>query len=299
MKAVNLLPPDLRSAPRRAKASGTPAPEAPGGSGPFVVLGALAMCVVALAGYVLASNTVKERRAQLAAVTAEHQAAVKRAAELKPYGDFQALATRRIEGVTALASQRFDWDRAFSDLSRALPAHVTLSDLSASLAGVDGGGSSVRGGVQAPAIELKGCTRTQPGVAELMSRLRTIRGVTRVTLSRSETTANGPAAASTGVGASAAPCGKATAPKFEVVMFFERSTAGSAGSAAAAAAPGATATPAPAGGAAGAQPAGSATATPTPAAGQPAATPSGGTPTASQQASSATTTPASTPGATP
>jgi Tfp pilus assembly protein PilN len=265
------------------------------------------MCVVALAGYVLASNTVKERRAELASVTAEHQAAVRRAGELKPYGTFQAMATRRIEGVTALASQRFDWDRAFGDLARALPAEVTLEGISGSLAGGSGGGNALRGTVQAPAIEIRGCTRTHPGVAELMSRLRTIRGVTRVTLARSAKP-EAAAAAPTADAKDANPCGKATAPRFEMVMFFERSTAGTAGAAASPpAAPGAAATPAPAGGqpagaqASGTQPAtGSApAATPAPAAGQPAATPAGGTPTAAQPSSSATTTPASTPGATP
>ena len=82
MKAVNLLPPDLRSASRRGRASGIPAQEAPGGSGPFVVLGALAMCVLMLAGYVLAASTVKERRAEPAEVTRQHEVAARQAAAL-------------------------------------------------------------------------------------------------------------------------------------------------------------------------------------------------------------------------
>src|SRR3712207_4170819 len=156
MRAVNLLPPDLRTATRRAKGTGAPAADAPGGPGPFVVLGALAMCVVALAGYVLAGNVVKDREAELAAVTQAHEVAAKEAAALKPYADFQSLATRRVEGVRALASTRFPWHRALDDLSRAMPSEVTLQSLNGSVAG--GSGAPATGSAAAPTIALTGCT---------------------------------------------------------------------------------------------------------------------------------------------
>lgn len=220
MKAVNLLPPDLRGAPRRiGKGSGAPAPEAPGGSGPFVVLGALVLCVIGLAGFVLANNTIKDREAQLGVVTAEHTAAQAKALELKPYGDFQDMALRRIETVKGLASLRFDWEQALRDVSYATPASVTLSSLNGTVAAGQGGGSSnpLRAAISAPAIELKGCTRSQPAVARLMSRLRTVRGVTRVSLSKSDKESGASA-----VGATAGPCGVKNAPSFEMVVFFER-----------------------------------------------------------------------------
>ena len=73
MRAVNLLPPDLRSGPKG------PAPTVPtgvknSGAGAFVVLGVLAICVCALATYVLVGNTVKDRKAELAAATAKSAA---------------------------------------------------------------------------------------------------------------------------------------------------------------------------------------------------------------------------------
>ena len=71
MRAVNLLPPDMRGAPKAAARRPPSRPEAPGGIGAFVVLGVLAACVAALAAYVLTTNTVKQRRPTSTAVTAQ------------------------------------------------------------------------------------------------------------------------------------------------------------------------------------------------------------------------------------
>jgi Tfp pilus assembly protein PilN len=231
VKAVNLLPPDMRGTPKRVKgAPAAPArPAAPGGSGPFVVLGALAVCVLAVAAYVLAGNTVKDREAELAEVSARQAATAAKAASLKPYADFQALVDKRIQTVTDLAGMRFDWEQALRDVSRALPADVKLSALNGTLGGDSGGASSnpLRSAIQAPALELKGCTTSQSRVARLMARLRLVRGVTRVSLAKSDKeSAGGTNGASTQAGAQATPsCGAGNPPEFEVVVFFERSAA--------------------------------------------------------------------------
>ena len=73
MRAVNLLPPDLRSGPK-GPAPAVPAGVENSGAGAFVVLGVLAFAVLALAAYVLAGNTVKDREAELAAATAKSAA---------------------------------------------------------------------------------------------------------------------------------------------------------------------------------------------------------------------------------
>jgi Tfp pilus assembly protein PilN len=221
MRAVNLLTPELRSA---QKGSGAPKPsamETSGGIGAFAVLGALALCVVAVAGYVLAGNTIKEREATLASVSAKNDATVKRAAELKPYADFEALANDRASTVQALAGARFNWEQSLRDLSRAIPSNVYLSSLIGDVGGTStAGASGVRSAISAPAISLAGCTRSQPAVAALMSRLRNIQGVTRVSLSKSEK----PDAA----GQTVNPCGKGSPPSFELVVFFEKATVGTA-----------------------------------------------------------------------
>lgn len=225
MRAVNLLTPDLRSAPKGKGSSGPSAMDAPGGIGAFVLLGALALCVAALAGYVLSNNVVKDRKAQLADVSAKSDATVAKANALKPYADFQQLAQDRAGTVQALASARFDWEQTLRDISRAMPKEVYLSSLDGTVGGgATGAGSSLRGAVQAPAIELKGCTKSQPAVASLMSSLRNVQGVTRVTLAKSDkdTAATGSATSTVN------PCGKGAPPSFEMIIFFEKSTVASA-----------------------------------------------------------------------
>ena len=224
MKAINLLPPDLRGTPNPAAPKAVAAPQEPGGIGAFVVLGALAACVAALAAYVLTTNTVNDRQAQLEAVTAQAEATTAAVNRLKPYADFQALAETRIQTVKDLASSRFDWEQALRDISRAVPADVTLSELKGTISGGTGGGSAIRAAIAAPAIELKGCTDGQKEVATLLARLRNVDGVTRVSLNKSlkpdksQTTAGAsPIAGGTG----AAACAGKRPPSFEIVMFFE------------------------------------------------------------------------------
>lgn len=220
MKAVNLLPPELRGAAKPA-AGAVSEPNESGRVGAFALLGALAFCVVALAGYVLTTNTVKQREVELAEVTAEAQATAQRAAQLKPYADFEAMARTRIQTVKDLAASRFDWEQALRDISRAIPASVTLKKLNGTVSSQSGGGSPLRAAIGSPALELTGCTANQTAVATLMSRLRNVDGVTRVTLARSEkptkpsSTSSGPVVTD--------GCGQGRKPAFELVIFFERS----------------------------------------------------------------------------
>ena len=226
MRAVNLLPSDLRgTAPAAAPSAGQDRAE---GIGAYVVLGALALCVALLATYVLATNNVKQKQADLEEVTAQAQAAASATAKLKPYADFDAMAKSRVETVKGLAAARFDWEQAFRDLSRSVPADVKLQSLTGDmgLPGTTGGGSTdpLRGSIAAPAISLAGCAKSQPAVAQMMSRLRSVDGVTRVSLSKSESAANSAASAASGSGSTPTCAGKHP-PTFSVVVFFERSAA--------------------------------------------------------------------------
>jgi Tfp pilus assembly protein PilN len=284
MRAVNLLPPDLRSGPT-GSAPAVPTGVENSGAGAFVVLGVLALCVFALAAYVLAGNTVKDRKAELAAATAKSAAVTQQASALKPYADFESVANARVQTVKDLAASRFDWEQALRDLSRAVPADVTIGsfkgDLGGTAAAAGGGAGGIRGAISAPAITLGGCTYSQTKVATLMARLRTIDGVTRVSLASSDKEVNaggssGDRTAPTATGF----CGKAGVPAFELVVFFEGAVAASTaptpgattasttsgtpatGTAAPAATPAAGATPAPAGAAPAATPSASATTTP-------------------------------------
>jgi Tfp pilus assembly protein PilN len=227
MKAVNLLPPDLRGAGRPATAISV-ADEPAGRMGAFAVLGALAFCVVALAAYVLTSNTIKDRQAQLDQVSVEASTVTQQAAKLKPYADFAAQAQERIQTVKDLASARFDWEQALRDVSRAVPGAVTLKQLNGSISsGTAAGGGALRGAIPAPAIEMQGCTAGgQRDVATLLSRLRDVDGVTRVSLQSSERPAPGSqtSVAAPAAGTSATGCGAGRPATFSLVIFFEHST---------------------------------------------------------------------------
>ena len=224
MKAVNLLPSDQRGSVKTQVVASAPEKPAaaPQGSafGAYVVLGLLAFAVAATAVYVLATNTVNDRKAELARVQRDAADTTARAKALQGFADFQALADQRITTVRGLAESRFDWEQSLRDLSRALPSDVHLKTLKGSTAGNGG----TRGSIQAPALELSGCTTTQASVARLMSRLRNVRGVTRVSLTKSDKDGGGVVStAPSGDGAVAESlCPKGQPPAFEMVVFFER-----------------------------------------------------------------------------
>jgi Tfp pilus assembly protein PilN len=251
MKAVNLLPSDQRSsgkaspsAPRAAAASGD-------GFAAYLVLGALAMAVLAFAALTLTKNQISDRTSQLAKAQSESTSVANEAAALKPYADFKQLADARVQTVQALATTRFDWEQTLRDLSHALPRDVRLSGFKGAVRG------ATQGAVASPTIDLSGCTRNQTSVAKLMAHLRAVRGVSRVALVSSAK------AAATGGGGVAGLCGKGNTPTFAISIYFERfgvpavtgatgaqaapgaATGATGATGAAAAAPGTAATPAP------------------------------------------------------
>jgi Tfp pilus assembly protein PilN len=229
VRAVNLLPPDNRGASKASAELGA-GPEAKGGAGAFVVLGVLAAAVAGTAGVVLADNTIKQRSADLQEAVQRQQVLQRQATQLKPYADYDAMAKTRIQTVEDLAGSRFDWEQALGDLARAIPADVSLSQITGDISnGAGGGGSPLRTAIAAPALSLRGCAPKQTAVARLMARLHDIDGVTRVSLSSSvdqkvEDNA-GNAEASVLKQRLAAPCGTGARPQFEVVVFFEKAAA--------------------------------------------------------------------------
>ncbi len=245
MKAVNLIPDDLKRGATAPTRSGT---------GVYALLGALALAVIAVTAYVLTSNQISANKAKLA--TAETQAvqAEAEAARLKPYADFSALRETRVQTVASLATSRFSWDRAMRELARVMPSNVWLTSLVGTIApgvsfvGGGGGGdtSSIRGQVNAPAIEVVGCTETQADVSRVMARLRLMDGVSRVTLASSEKADADTASTESSDGGAAGTSddcrhGSSKLPKFSIVVFFEPPPAATAPPAAGTGAPPATA----------------------------------------------------------
>jgi Tfp pilus assembly protein PilN len=217
MRAVNLIP-------RDARRSGV-GPSFGKLGAPHVVIALLVIALGFVTLYVLASNTVSQRQSQLAGLKQQYTRVQAEVTRLNAYAQFEKLAQEREQTVREIAASRFDWHSALSDLSKVVPANTSLQSLVATVSPtVSGGGSSggsagaVRGDINAPAFELKGCTGTQDEVAQLMSRLRVINGVTRVTLEDSSKSTSTPGAASTGTSQGGCP---ASGPTFDMVVFFQ------------------------------------------------------------------------------
>ncbi len=233
MKAVNLIPDDAGRA-GKASAVGVPGPG-------YAVIALLVVAVAFVSIYVLTTNTISERKAKLASLQQQVAQEQVLAARLANYAKFAQLVRARAETVREIAATRFDWHSTLSDLSKVVPADTSLQSLVGTVApgasvagaggsvGASGGSTGLRGEIAAPAFELRGCTHTQDDVARLLSRLRLINGVTRVTLADSQkqdgtqggsqvSSAGGSSAAAGGPSTSAG-CGSNT-PSFDLVVFF-------------------------------------------------------------------------------
>ncbi|MBS1870858.1 MAG: hypothetical protein JSS99_14485 [Actinobacteria bacterium] len=250
MRAVNLIPADVAGGARAT-------------TGPLLLLGGLAALLAVVTLHVLTGNTIKDRRSELASVNTQLAAAQAQAEATKPYRDFATLARARVETVRQLGSARFDWHRAFADLATVIPDDVWLSSLTGTVTtGVNvsgsgaGAASSLRAAIPNPAITMSGCTVDHAGVVRLISHLRLMHGVQRVSL-----------ADSTKDGGGDCQHGHTNLPQFDLVVFFapipavQAPASAQAGTAAPVAAastgttpPPTTTAPAPAGGAAPAQP---------------------------------------------
>ena len=215
MRAVNLIPADSRGR-NRGPSTGMQVPV-------YVLLGFLAAAVALVTVYVLTNNTITSRTAQLNTLktqVAQEQAAANRLGE---FSKFSQLAQTRIGTVRSIASARFDWHTALVDLSKVVPANTTLASIVGTVVpGASAGGgasSSLRADIAAPAFELTGCTANQDDVARLMSRLRLIDGVTRVSFTNSQETTASTASPGSGGGSGSQTC-VANAPNFDLTVFF-------------------------------------------------------------------------------
>ncbi|MEA2390083.1 MAG: hypothetical protein QOK31_192 [Solirubrobacteraceae bacterium] len=258
MRAVNLIPVEERRGTARG---GSSLPT-------YGVIGVLALLLVGMTAWVVLSNQIGDRKAELAReqrLSGETQA---RAERLKPYSDFAALEQKRVQTVRQLADSRFDWETTMHDLARVVGTNVWLTSFTGTVApgvsvdGADGGSgggtSNLRSALPNPAIQLAGCATSQNEVARFLSRLRAVSGVTRVTLaeaSKSDTPASGGGGAPTtgggGAGASSGgDCrqGNAHFPLFSLVIFFKPLPGGSPALASASGGATGSSSPAPTGG---------------------------------------------------
>jgi len=217
MKAVNLIPADQRRSSGGAGKSG---------GAVYVLLGGLAIVVAMVAMLTLTNRSVADKTAEATSLEAQADVATAKVGNLASYQQFNEVVKTRAAGVKTLASTRIDWGKTFEQVSRVIPADVSLTQLVASSAPGQGGGTvSLRSALANPAIEIVGCAPSQSRVALLMARLRRLEGVQRVSVAASDKQDSSSGAASSqsdgGSGGSAAGCQTDDqVPQFQMVVFF-------------------------------------------------------------------------------
>ena len=241
MRAVNLIPSEER---RRSSAGGR------SGGGVYVLLGALALLVVLAASYMLVGKSIDTKRAEVATIKAQADAAEAKSANLQPYTAFATLRKQRADTVAQLAESRFDWARVLHEVARTIPGDAWLSDLHGTSAdpatdaatsstptttGASAATPSADGTDSGPSIDLSGCTSGQGAVARLMVALRRIDGVTGVSLTSSTKPEASGAPTSTTSSSSSGTTGASCTPsqtQFSMTLKFRASAAGAAPAAA-------------------------------------------------------------------
>lgn len=223
MRAINLVPADER----RGQGSGI---------GAYALLGVLAVALIVMTLFVLESNKITDKRAELAVAKSRTASMQGRIDALKPYVAFADLERSRVQTVRSLAASRFDWEQVMHDLAHVTTKQVWLQSMTGTVApgitveGGSGASNSFRALLPNPALEIEGCATSNKAVVGFIARLRAMKGVQRVTLSDSTKTDNAtPVQASTGPAVpGGAPGAGATAgcstsdawPDFHVVVFY-------------------------------------------------------------------------------
>ena len=230
MRAVNLIPVEDRRG-LRGGGSGS-------GVASYIVLGVLAAVVAMSAAYTLTNRSLGDRHAQLESVQSQVETARAQVQRYASYTGFTALRQKRTETVRSLAASRFDWSHALHELARTIPSNAWLTSLKGTVTpgiSIEGGNDDpLRASLPNPALEIVGCTTSQADVAKVISSLRRIDGVERVSLSSSQKLEQS-AANPTG-GGSDGDCrnGNAHYPQFSMTLFFATPTTPSGAQAASA-----------------------------------------------------------------
>jgi Tfp pilus assembly protein PilN len=181
VRPVNLIPPEERRGQKTPLRTGPVS---------YLLVGLLALAVGGVTLLVLTGNKVADRKAEVASLQSQVNAAKAQADRLSAYTSFAELQQARQETVASLATSRFDWERALHELSIVLPGDVWLTSVTASASSDSSSGGSAAGsavdGVTGPSLDINGCASGHDAVAKFLAALRDIDGVTRVTVLSSD-----------------------------------------------------------------------------------------------------------------
>lgn len=192
MRPVNLIPVEDRHGQNAPLRTGPVA---------YIVIGALVLALAGVTMLVLTDNKVADSKSELAQVKSEDAAAKARAESLASYTQFAALHEQRVATIASLADSRFDWERVMRELALILPHDVWLNSLEASAsseAGSGGTSGSLSGSIVGPSLSISGCAAGQFAVANFVTALKDIDGVTRVGVESSELAGEDEGAGSSG-----------------------------------------------------------------------------------------------------
>lgn len=188
MRAVNLIPSDQR------RGAGGLAGRS--GGVVYVLTGGLAVLVALGVVYALAVHSVASHKTDLASVTRQVAVVTAEGQALQPYVTVAGVTTQEVGEVNALAESRFNWPSAMQQLALALPGDVTFTSFTATA----GGGAATSTTAATPAtgstgstgaaassgtgasFSLIGCASTQREVAEVLTNLFQVPGVSDVRL---------------------------------------------------------------------------------------------------------------------
>jgi Tfp pilus assembly protein PilN len=191
VRPVNLIPREERRGEQGPARTGPTA---------YVVVGALALALLALTLVVLTNNKIADRKAEKTSLESQVAAAQEEADRLKSFADFASVQQAREVTVTSLARSRFDWEQVLRELAIVIPSDVWLIDLSAKVSpgvqlasssssasgGTGAAGVSGTDGVTGPSLEISGCAASHEAVARFLAALRDVDGVTRASVLSSD-----------------------------------------------------------------------------------------------------------------
>jgi Tfp pilus assembly protein PilN len=190
VRPVNLIP-------KEQQRRGSGVTEGRTGLGVYLLLGFLGVAVLGVAAVVLTSNSVNEKKDQVAQLESETTAAKASAEALRPYGNFAQVEQSRVDTVNSLVDTSFNWERTLRSLSRTIPSNAWLTQFAGTVSPsvkVEGEGGTpaaqLRGKTNSPAVALTGCTYSHSAVARMMVRMRNLDDVSDVVLQSSEKSEN-------------------------------------------------------------------------------------------------------------
>lgn len=222
MRPVNLIPPEDQR--------GT-APSGSSGVIGYLIIGVL-VAAIAIFGYMtLLGNKIDDHEAEIANLESRTQESQARVAALAPYVQLASVKEARMATIDSLAKSRFDWERVLRELARVTPGSISLSSMTGTVSpsvDVEGGADvPLRSQAAGPALEIDACASNQRKLADFITALHDIDGVTRVAVQASNRPERQQAEEAAATSDSAAPqegmgeCARPKDTKFQLVAAFD------------------------------------------------------------------------------